>query len=57
MVGYRSLRRASTPPSAVELARPGVPLLRYRLVMPGGSVDLSRVAFTRGATGPRSTRR
>jgi YidC/Oxa1 family membrane protein insertase len=55
MTGYRSLAPGADTVERVELARPGVPLLRYRLVMPGGSVDLSRVAFTARRDGPAAT--
>ncbi|CAA9330729.1 MAG: Inner membrane protein translocase and chaperone YidC, long form, partial [uncultured Gemmatimonadaceae bacterium] len=53
MTGYRSLRRGADSTRRVELARPGVPLLRYRLVVPGDTVDLGRTPFTvqRGAGG------
>ncbi|HUR91908.1 MAG TPA: membrane protein insertase YidC [Gemmatimonadaceae bacterium] len=34
----------------VDLGATGVPLLRYRLVVPGDTIDLSRAAFTRTST-------
>jgi YidC/Oxa1 family membrane protein insertase len=37
--------------SAVDLGATGAPLLRYRLVVPGDTVDLSRVKFGRTSTG------
>ena len=35
----------------VDLGATGLPLLRYRLVVPGDTVDLSRAAFARVSTG------
>jgi YidC/Oxa1 family membrane protein insertase len=46
MTGYRSLVPGASADRRVELARRGVPLVRYQLVVPGDTIDLSRVPFT-----------
>ncbi len=45
---YGNLARRGTP---VDLGATGAPLLRYRLVVPGDTVDLSRVKFGRTSAG------
>ncbi|CAA9328480.1 MAG: hypothetical protein AVDCRST_MAG40-1804, partial [uncultured Gemmatimonadaceae bacterium] len=55
MTGYRSLAPGAGPERRVELARPGVPLLRYQLVVPGDTIDLGAVPFTMRRTGASPT--
>jgi YidC/Oxa1 family membrane protein insertase len=59
MSGYKSLAPARGG-ELVELARPGDALLRYRLVVPGDTLDLARTAFraqtTPGAGGVTTVR-
>jgi YidC/Oxa1 family membrane protein insertase len=45
---YDNLARRGSP---VDLGATGSPLLRYRLVVPGDTMDLSRVKFGRTSTG------
>ncbi|MEX1186241.1 MAG: membrane protein insertase YidC [Gemmatimonadaceae bacterium] len=45
---YDNIARRGSP---VDLGATGSPLLRYRLVVPGDTVDLSRVKFGRTSTG------
>lgn len=44
LVRYVSLRSGADS-QKVELTRPGAPLLGYRLVVPGDTIDLDRVSF------------
>ncbi|MBW3656485.1 MAG: YidC/Oxa1 family insertase periplasmic-domain containing protein, partial [Gemmatimonadetes bacterium] len=54
MTGYRSLAPGAGANSRVELARPGMPLLRYQLVVPGDTIDLRSHPFAvrRDGAGP-----
>ncbi|MGI8618694.1 MAG: membrane protein insertase YidC [Gemmatimonadaceae bacterium] len=45
---YDNLARRGRP---VDLGATGLPLLKYRLVVPGDTVDLSAAAFARASTG------
>lgn len=47
VLDYRPLAKGGRSTDAhVELARPGEPLLRYRLVVPGDTIPLDRTTFT-----------
>jgi YidC/Oxa1 family membrane protein insertase len=47
IVDYRPLAKGGRATDAhIELARPGEPLLRYRLVVPGDTIALDRTNFT-----------